>query len=69
MRPSGGSFIRRWTLALELAGVAGLLGLFACGFTTAPRAIPSTLPGKPAPDFSLTRVEGKSRDSESISVR
>ncbi len=43
---------------LTLAGVAGVVGLLAYGFTTDPRAIPSTLTGKPAPDFSLPRVDG-----------
>ena len=50
---------RRWSrIALSLAPVLVLLGLLAYGFTREPRAIPSPLVGKPAPDFQLTLFDG-----------
>lgn len=37
-----------------------MIGLLAYGFTTDPRAVPSTITGKLAPDFSLTLFDGRS---------
>ena len=50
--------VRWWKVGLVLAGIMTVVGLLAYGFTTDPRAIPSTLMGKPAPDFSLTLFDG-----------
>ena len=52
--------MRWWKVVLVLVGIGGVVGLLAYGFTTDPRAIPSTLTGKPAPDFSLTLFDGRS---------
>ena len=51
--------VRWWKVALILVTLGSVVGLLAYGFTTDPRAIPSTLTGKPAPDFSLTLFEGR----------
>ena len=45
---------------LTLGGILTVIGLLAYGFTTDPRAIPSILTGKQAPDFSLTLLDGRS---------
>ncbi len=55
----GSSLVRLLKLVMILAAVGGVVGLLAYGFTTDPRAIPSILTGKPAPDFSLTLFEGQ----------
>lgn len=52
--------MRGWKVLLILAVVGGVVALLAYGFTTDPRAIPSTMTGKPAPDFSLTLFDGRS---------
>ena len=44
---------------LPLVAIGGVVALLAYGFTVNPRAIPSTLTGKPAPDFSLTLFDGR----------
>ena len=49
---------RWWRVALVLAPVLGFLGLLAYGFTRDPRAIPSPLVARPAPDFQLTLFNG-----------
>ncbi|MBI4537423.1 MAG: TlpA family protein disulfide reductase [candidate division NC10 bacterium] len=51
--------MRHWKVAFVLALAAGVIGLLAYGFTTDPRAIPSTMVGKPARDFSLTLFDGR----------
>ncbi len=51
--------MRWWKVGLILAGIGAVVTLLAYGFTTDPRAIPSTLTGKPAPDFSLTLFDGR----------
>ena len=51
--------MRWWKAVLVLGAVAGVVTLLAYGFTTDPRAIPSMLTGKPAPDFSLTLFDGR----------
>ncbi len=51
--------VRWWKVGLTLAAIGSIVGLFAYGFTVDPRAIPSTLTGKPAPDFSLTLFDGR----------
>src|SRR3970282_162053 len=51
--------MRWWKAVLVLGAVGGVVTLLAYGFTTDPRAIPSILTGKPAPDFSLTLFDGR----------
>ena len=51
--------VRWWKVALILVAMGSVVGLLAYGFTTDPRAIPSTLTGKLAPDFSLTLFDGR----------
>jgi|SRR5690606_9178430 len=47
-----------WRRALIGIGIAlPIIALLAYGMTTDPRALPTTLPGRPAPDFAL-RVMG-----------
>ncbi len=53
------SRMRWWKAVLILATIGGVVILLAYGFTTDPRAIPSILTGKPAPDFSLTLFDGR----------
>jgi cytochrome c biogenesis protein CcmG/thiol:disulfide interchange protein DsbE len=48
-----------WKVGLTFAAIGSTVGLLAYGFSVDPRAIPSTLTGKPAPDFSLTLFEGR----------
>lgn len=50
--------MRWWKAAVILGAIGGVVTLLAYGFTKDPRAIPSTLTGKPAPDFSLTLFDG-----------
>jgi cytochrome c biogenesis protein CcmG/thiol:disulfide interchange protein DsbE len=49
----------RWVKALVILSVVALLVLLAYGFWTNPRLIPSPLVGGPAPDFTLTLLNGK----------
>ena len=51
--------MRHWKAITVLAIVGAVVGLLAYGFTTDPWAIPSTMVGKPAPDFSLTLFDGR----------
>jgi cytochrome c biogenesis protein CcmG/thiol:disulfide interchange protein DsbE len=51
--------MRWWKVGLTLAAILSMVGLLAYGFTTDPRAIPSTLTGKPAPEFTLTLFDGR----------
>ncbi|MGH7064326.1 MAG: DsbE family thiol:disulfide interchange protein [Stellaceae bacterium] len=53
---------RRWRLLLVLpaAGFLGLMVFFALGLDRDPREVPSVLIGKPAPDFALPPVKGRS---------
>jgi cytochrome c biogenesis protein CcmG/thiol:disulfide interchange protein DsbE len=46
----------RWLIPLA---ALPLVGLLAYGFRTDPRAVPSPLVGRPAPDFELTAFDGK----------
>lgn len=56
LRPGAGRLRPRWLLPLAALPV---LGVLAYGFRTDPRAIPSPLVGRPAPDFALTSFEGQ----------
>ncbi len=51
--------MRHWKVIIVLTIVGAVVGLLAYGFTTNPRAIPSTMIGKSAPDFSLTLFDGR----------
>jgi cytochrome c biogenesis protein CcmG, thiol:disulfide interchange protein DsbE len=42
---------------ITMAIVVPFVGLLAVGMTLDPRALPSTMPGKPAPEFALTVME------------
>lgn len=44
---------------IYLAVVASVVALLAFGLSRDPRTLPSALIGKPAPDFSLTSLEGE----------
>ena len=50
---------RRLLLALPAAAFAGLAGIFVWGLARDPSTIPSTLIGRPVPDFNLPPVEGR----------
>ncbi len=56
----------RWAIPLS---VVPLLALFAYGFRTDPRAIPSPLVGKPAAPFSLVLFDGGRLSLESLKGR
>ncbi|MFQ5882841.1 MAG: TlpA family protein disulfide reductase [Candidatus Methylomirabilales bacterium] len=49
----------RWGKGLVWTSVIGLLLLLTYGFWTNPRLIPSPLVGGPAPDFTLTFLDGE----------
>ena len=51
--------LRRGVKALIILSVVALLVLLAYGFWTDPRLIPSPLVGGPAPDFTLTLLDGE----------
>jgi cytochrome c biogenesis protein CcmG/thiol:disulfide interchange protein DsbE len=55
----GNALVRHWKVVAVLVVVGAVVGLLAYGFTTDPRAIPSTMVGKPAPEFSLTLFDGR----------
>jgi cytochrome c biogenesis protein CcmG, thiol:disulfide interchange protein DsbE len=44
-------------VTLTVAGLIPVVTLLAYGMTLDPRALPSTMPGKPAPSFELTQME------------
>src|SRR5574341_1241826 len=52
----GGALAR---YVLILGGILTVIGLLTYGFTTDPRAIPSILTGKQAPDFSLALLDAR----------
>lgn len=49
----------RWTFVLPLLVFAGLAVAFGWGLTKDPRILPSTLIGKPVPEFNLPSVKGR----------
>lgn len=51
--------LKSWKFWTVLAGIAAVVGVFAYGFTVDPKLVQSPLIGKPAPDFSLTRLNGE----------
>jgi cytochrome c biogenesis protein CcmG, thiol:disulfide interchange protein DsbE len=44
---------------MTMAVVVPFVGLLAVGMTLDPRALPSTMPGKPAPEFALAVMESR----------
>lgn len=55
--PDEGNSARRWRpVVLTLAPILALVSLFAFGLGRDPRSLPSTLVGRPAPDFALAEV-------------
>ncbi len=49
---------RSWKFWAVLGGIGSVIGIFVFGFTTDPKLVMSPLVGKPAPGFSLTRLQG-----------
>lgn len=56
--------MKRWLLFIFI--VAPVLYLLAYGLTRNPRDLPSALLGKPAPDFSLQTLDGKTVTLDSL---
>ncbi len=50
---------RRWTFLLPVSVFVGLAAAFGYGLTRNPRELPSTLVGKPVPQFALPPVKGR----------
>ena len=57
--PGEGVARRRFQFALPAAAFAGLAGLFAMSLGRDPSRVPSALIGRPAPEFSLPPVQGR----------
>lgn len=58
--PPSGAVTRRNLLAfIPVAAAAGLFGAFFIGLGRDPSVLPSTLIGKPVPDFTLPPVQGR----------
>ena len=57
--PGEGVARRRLLFALPAAAFAGLAGLFAMSLGRDPSRVPSALIGRPAPEFSLPPVQGR----------
>ncbi|MDH4121179.1 MAG: TlpA family protein disulfide reductase [Deltaproteobacteria bacterium] len=51
--------MKSWKLWVVLGLIAGMVGLFAFGFTTDPYKVQSPLLGKPAPDFTVKTLDGQ----------
>jgi cytochrome c biogenesis protein CcmG/thiol:disulfide interchange protein DsbE len=51
--------VRGGKIVVSLLAVGGFVTLLAYGFTKDPRAIPTPLTGRPAPDFSLSLFDGR----------
>jgi cytochrome c biogenesis protein CcmG/thiol:disulfide interchange protein DsbE len=49
--------MKRWQFIVPLAGFVVLLGFLGAGLNLNPREVPSPLIGKPAPEFSLPRLD------------
>lgn len=68
--PVSGVVTRRHVLGLmPIVALAGLVGVFAVGLGRDPSIIPSTLIGKPVPDFDLPPVQGRSLGLSSTDLR
>lgn len=55
----GGAWRRQLLYAAPAAGVVSLAVVLGFGLTRDPRVLPSTLIGRPVPDFSLPPVQGR----------
>lgn len=60
---------RRLLLALPATGFVGLAGIFAWGLSRDPSTLPSTLIGRPVPDFSLPPVQGRTLGLSSADLK
>ncbi|MDH5751712.1 MAG: redoxin domain-containing protein [Deltaproteobacteria bacterium] len=61
------NMLKSWKFWAVMAGITGLMGLFAFGFTKDPRKVPSPLVGKPAPGFSLVDINtGEQLSNETL---
>jgi cytochrome c biogenesis protein CcmG, thiol:disulfide interchange protein DsbE len=59
-----------WNRAtLTVAALIPVVSLLAYGMTLDPRALPSTMPGKPAPAFELTVMESMSAPDGPVSAK
>lgn len=65
--PSRVPWRRLHRLLIVLGAVGAVIALLAYGFTRDPKAIPSPLVGRPAPNFSLSLLEGGSLNLEALS--
>lgn len=57
--------LRSWKFWAVMIGIFSVIGIFIFGFTTDPKLVKSPLIGKPAPGFSITRLDG----TEVLSLR
>jgi cytochrome c biogenesis protein CcmG, thiol:disulfide interchange protein DsbE len=54
---------------MAMAGIVPVIGLLAYGMTLDARALPSTMPGKAAPEFALTIMESRNQPSGPVTAR
>ncbi|MPZ31338.1 MAG: DsbE family thiol:disulfide interchange protein [Rhodospirillales bacterium] len=66
---SGIAWRRQLLYAAPAAGVVGLAAVLGLGLTRDPRLLPSTLIGRPVPDFSLPPVQGRTLGLSSADLR
>jgi cytochrome c biogenesis protein CcmG/thiol:disulfide interchange protein DsbE len=59
----GGGMLASWKFWLVMGAIAAVAGLFAYGFTTNPKLVPSPLLGQPAPAFELQQLNGTGKVS------
>jgi len=50
--------LKSWKFWLVMAAIASMAALFAFGFTTNPKLVPSPLVGRPAPAFEVQQING-----------
>jgi cytochrome c biogenesis protein CcmG, thiol:disulfide interchange protein DsbE len=56
-------------ITYTVAGLVPVIGLLAVGMTLDPRALPSTMPGRPAPEFELHFMESGSVADGTLTAR
>lgn len=63
--PAGrkGGMLASWKFWLVMGAIAAVAGLFAYGFTTNPKLVPSPLVGQPAPAFEAQQLNGTGKVS------